>query len=119
MKIQLALATAAVAFLDSTATFAAGTQDYLPPGKAAAILADGAPRSASAPNGRSFKLTLNKSGTGSIRGPLLFSLSVNWALKGDAMCITYTMISECLRFREVPGGLQGWNGDKPDLKMTR
>ncbi|MDG4904533.1 MULTISPECIES: hypothetical protein [unclassified Mesorhizobium] len=120
MKIQLTLATAAVAIFASIPTsFAAGGQDYLPPQKAVAILADGAPWSASAPNGRSFKLTLNKDGTGSIRGPLLFTLSVNWAIKGDAVCLKNTMISKCLQFREIPGGLQGWNGGKPDLKVTR
>jgi hypothetical protein len=119
MKTHLRIATAAVAILAATPSFAAEGQAYLPPQQAAAILADGAPWSADAPNGRSFKLTLNKDGTGKIKGPLLFALSVGWSVKGDTMCLKNMMISKCLRFREIPGGLQGWNGDKPDLKLSR
>ncbi|MGG7579768.1 hypothetical protein [Rhizobium sp. Nf11,1] len=119
MKTHVKIATAAVSILAASTTFAAQGQGYLPPQKAAAILADGAPWSADAPNGRSFKLTLNKDGTGSIKGPLMFALSVNWKFKGDTMCLNTTMMSKCLRFREVPGGLQGWNDDQPDLKLSR
>ncbi len=119
MKIDLTIVTAAAIMLAASHALAAQGPAYLQPQKAAAILADGAPWSADAPNGRSFKITLNKDGTGSIKGPMLFSLSVSWKVKGDTMCLNNTMMSKCLRFREIPGGLQGWNGDAPDLKLTR
>lgn len=118
MKMYLSLTTAAaLASLAAEPALAAPDQ-YLPSRKAAALLADGVPWSADSPNGRSFKLTLNKDGTGIIRGSL-FTQSVNWTVKGDAICIDGGMMSKCLRFQEVPGGLQGWAGDKPDLKVSR
>lgn len=119
MKTHLKLVVAAMAVLAVIPTFAADEQDFLPAQTVIAAIPDGAPWSAEAPNGRTFKLTLNKDGTGSIRGPLFFSLSTKWEMKGDAMCLSNTMISKCLRFREIPGGFQGWEGDKPDLKFSR
>ena len=116
---HLRLAAAAAAIFASNPTFAAQDQAYLPAQKAATILADGVPWSADAPDGKSLKFTLKKDGTGSIRGPMPFTLSITWAVKGDAMCISGKMGTRCLRFREVPGGLQGWDGDKPDLKFSR
>ncbi|ARO26406.1 hypothetical protein TAL182_PB00058 (plasmid) [Rhizobium sp. TAL182] len=115
---RLTLAMAAVAVVAAAPAFAAEGKAYLPPQTAAAIIANGMPWSAEAPNGRNFKLTLNKDGTGNIKGPLLFQLTLNWAVKGDAMCICGTMMSKCLRFREIPDGLQAWDGEKPDLKLT-
>lgn len=118
MRTHPRLATAAVAILVSIPAFAAEGRAYLPPQKASAILADGVPWSAEAPNGRTFKLTLNKDGTGSIRA-LLLTLSATWTVKGEAMCISNAMMSKCLRFTEIAGGLQGWDGNKPDLKVSR
>lgn len=92
---------------------------YLPPQSAASVLADGKSWSAQAVNGRTFKLTLTQDGAGAINGPLNFKLSLKWAIKGDTLCLSGTMISKCLRFQEIPGGLQGWNGDERDLKLTR
>ncbi|MGC5841126.1 hypothetical protein [Mesorhizobium abyssinicae] len=37
----------------------------------------------------------------------------------DQICISGKRGTRCLRFREAPGGLQGWDGDKPDLKFSR
>lgn len=112
-------ALAAVAIIVPAQTGAAQDQTYLAPQAAAATLADGAPWSAKAANGRTFKLTLNKDGTGRIRGGLPFPMSVKWSVKGDAVCLTGTMISKCLRFRAMPGGFQGYVEDKPDLKLSR
>jgi hypothetical protein len=119
MKMHLRLAAAAIAILTSSSAFAAEKQAYLPAEKAAAILADGLPWLANAPDGKTLKVTLNKDGTGSIRGPMPFTLSLTWSIKGDTMCILGKMGTRCLRFREAPGGLQGWDGDKPDLKFSR
>ncbi|OCK55422.1 hypothetical protein [Bradyrhizobium sp. LMTR 3] len=116
MKTHLRLAMAAVAVLAAIPALAA--ERFLPAQKATAMIADGAPWSANAPNGRSFKLTLNKDGTGGVQGTL-FSQSVTWSVKGDAMCLSGTMMSKCLRFQEVAGGFQAWEGDKPDLKLSR
>lgn len=118
MKAYLRLTAAVGAILVSIPAFGA-EQNYLPVEKAAVILADGTPWSADAPNGRSFKLTLNKDGTGSIRGPLPIPLSTTWAVKGDALCISNRMISKCLRFTEIPRGFQGWEDGKLDLKISR
>lgn len=119
MKTHLRLAAAIMAIIASSPAFAAQGQSYLTAQKAAAILADGAPWAADAPDGKKLKVTLAKDGTGSIRGPMPFALSLTWALKGDTMCIVGKMGTKCLRFSEVPGGLQGWDGDKPDLKFSR
>lgn len=121
MKTYRRLATAAAALLASIsiAAFAEEARDYLPPEKAAEVLADGVPWSAAAPNGRNFKLTLNKDGTGSVRGGLPFTMSITWTIKGEAMCLSGTMMAKCLRFQETPGGIQSWDGDKPDLKLSR
>jgi len=116
MKTHLRLAMAAVAILAATPALAA--ERYLPVQKASAVVADGVSWSANAPNGRNFKLTLNKDGTGNVQGTMI-SQSVTWSVKGDAMCLSGTMMSKCLRFQEVAGGLQAWEGDKPDLKLTR
>lgn len=116
---HLRLAAAAAAFFASSLSFAGQQQAYLPPANAAAILADGVPWSALAPDGKTLKFTLRKDGTGSIRGPLPFTLSVTWAVKDDTMCISGKMGTRCLRFQAIPGGLQGWDGDKPDLRFSR
>ncbi|NKQ85621.1 hypothetical protein [Rhizobium ruizarguesonis] len=117
MKINLWLARLCALILTSSSSFAA--QAYVSPQKAAAILADGQPWSALAPNGKTLKVILKKDGTGSIRGPVPFALSITWAVQGDAMCLAGKMGTRCLRFREISGGLQGWDGDKPDLKFSR
>lgn len=117
MKTKLRLAAVSVALLASSPSFA--EEAFLPSQKAAAVLADGLPWSALAPDGKTLTFTLKKDGTGSIRGPLPFTLSVTWAVKGDVMCISGKMGTRCLRFREAPGGLQGWDGDTPDLKFSR
>ena len=120
MKTHSTLTTAAVVMLASISSFAAVEQAYLPPQSAIDMLADGAPWSAQAPNGRNFQLTLNKDGTGSIRGPLRMTFSLTWTVKDEAVCITGTMVAKCLRFREIPGGYQSWDADnKPDLKLSR
>lgn len=119
MKIHLTLAAVAITAVGSGPSSAVEEQDYLPAQAVTPVLADGIPWSAESPNGRSFKLTLNKDGTGSIRGPLAFTLSVSWTIKGEAMCLSSTMMSKCLRFREIQGGFQSWDGDKPDLKFSR
>lgn len=119
MNANLQLMTAAAAILISIPSLAIADQAYLPPQQTASILADGTPWSASAPNGRTFKLTLNKDGTGSISGALPIAMSTNWAIKGEAFCLSNTMMSKCLRYSKIPGGLQGWDGNKPDLKLSR
>ncbi|ASY58471.1 hypothetical protein [Sinorhizobium sp. CCBAU 05631] len=119
MKTNLRVAAVCGAILAASPTFAAEGQAFLPPQQAAAVLADGQAWSALAPDGKTLKITLKKDGTGSIRGPLPFTLSVTWAIKGDGVCINGRMGTRCLRFSEVAGGLQGWDGDKPDLKFSR
>ncbi|TIX66692.1 MAG: hypothetical protein E5V30_24755, partial [Mesorhizobium sp.] len=110
MKINVPLVAASIAILTGGAAFAAQDQAFLSPQRAAAVLADGRPWSADTPDGKTLKFTLKKDGTGSIRGPMPFTLSVSWSVKGDQICIAGKMGTRCLRFREAPGGLQGWDG---------
>ncbi|ACP23068.1 hypothetical protein NGR_b16170 (plasmid) [Sinorhizobium fredii NGR234] len=119
MKTNPRLAVICGAMLAASPAFAQEGKSFLPPQQAAAVLADGQPWSALAPDGKTLKVTLKKDGTGSIRGPLPFTLSVTWAVKGDGVCIDGRMGTRCLRFSEVAGGLQGWDGDRPDLKFSR
>jgi hypothetical protein len=119
MKTNPWLATALLAILTSNPSFAAEEQAFLSPQKAAAMLADGHPWSAETPDGKTLKFTLKQDGTGSIRGPMPFTLSVTWAVKDDKICISGKMGTRCLMFRDVPGGLQGWDGDKKDLRFRR
>jgi len=119
MKNALRITMAIVTMLASSASFAAVDQAYVPAQRAAAILADGQPWSALAPDGKTLKFLLKRDGTGSIKGPLPFTLSVTWTVKGDTMCINGKMGEKCLRFKEAPGGLQGWDGEKSDLRFSR
>ncbi|EJL52516.1 hypothetical protein PMI09_03824 [Rhizobium sp. CF122] len=119
MKKQRWIVVAAIAMLAASPSLSAQGQAFLSSPKAAEILADGAPWSALAPDGKTLEFILKKDGTGSIRGPLPFTLSITWTVKDDAMCISGKMGTRCLRFREAPGGLQGWDGDKPDLRFSR
>ncbi|MBD9597432.1 hypothetical protein IB270_31870 [Ensifer sp. ENS05] len=119
MKTNIRLAAMCVATLAAEVTFAASTQTFLQPQQVAAVLADGQPWSAHTPDGKTLKVTLKTDGTGSIRGPLPFTLSVTWAVNGEALCINGRMGTRCLRFSKVSGGLQGWDGDKPDLRFSR
>ncbi|WP_226574021.1 hypothetical protein [Acuticoccus sediminis] len=118
MKTSITIARAF--FILARHTSAAEGQTRLPPQAAAAILADGAPWSAEAPNGRrKFDLTLNPDGTGRMRGPLFFSQNVNWRVEGPTICLASPFLEKCLEFREIPDGLQGWENGEPDLRLRR
>lgn len=111
MLNYLRLATVVIAALTA---FAASSlaQTFLLARDVAAILADGKPWSASAPNGRSSRLTLDEDGSRSIRGPLPVPLATTWSIKGDELCIANRMLSKCLRFSTTPEGMQGWEHGK-------
>lgn len=81
MKKSPRFAAACVAILASSPLFAAEGQAFLSSQKAASVLADGLPWSADTPDGKTLKFTLKQDGTGSIRGPMPFTLSVTWAVK--------------------------------------
>lgn len=101
------------------ASFAQDAATYLAPKKAVAVLADGHPWSSTGPDGKPLELTLNKDGTGSIKGPMPFRLSVKWTVKGEAICLAGVMGTKCLRFQEVANGYQGWDGDEPEMRLSR
>ena len=92
---------------------------YLPADNVALQLADGKPWTADAPTGRSFKLVLDSNGSGRIRGPLGFSISTDWAVVGDEICLENRLLSKCLRFSSISGGFQGWENGEPDLRLSR
>jgi hypothetical protein len=119
MKTNLRLAAACAVMLASSSSFAAKGQAFLSSQQAMAILADGRPWSADAPDGAALKITFKKDGTGSVSGPMPFSVSFTWTVKDEAVCISGKMPTKCLRFHGLPNGLQSWDGDKPDLKFSR
>ena len=119
MKTNLRLAAMCAAILAADVAFAASAPTFLQSQEVAAVLADGQPWSALTPDGKALKVTLKTDGTGSIRGPLPFTLSVTWVVSGETLCIDGRMGKRCLRFSKVSGGLQGWDGNKPDLRFSR
>ncbi len=93
-------------------------QDYLPPSQAARMLADGQPWNAELPDGKKARLTFNADGTGSFEGPI--TISTSWAIKGDNLCVNLRIAgTRCLRFRQVTGGFQAYQGEAADLRLTR
>lgn len=49
-----------------------------------------------------------------------FALTVAWEIKGEAVCLSLGPAgTKCVRFRQVAGGFEGWNGSQVDLKLTR
>ena len=104
---------------DATVREAHG-QSFLPPAQVAEILADGRSWSGVMQDGRQVTITLNRDGTGSFRGPMPMVLSATWAIRGEDFCIRLRMAGlRCLRFRRVTGGLEGWRGDEPFMRLSR
>jgi len=95
-----------------------GAQELLPVGQAARALADGRAWSAVTPDGRKTKMTFNADGTGSFEGPI--TMTTRWAVRGQEICIDLSVAgSRCLRFRRTPDGLQAYQGQQPDLRLSR
>lgn len=116
---------AAVLFVNqiaaSTPTFGQTEQTpFLTSAQVSRFIMDGKPWSAQASDGKRLTITLNRDGTGSAQGPMPFAMSVTWEAKGETICIqTGPGGTKCVRFRRVPGGFEGWNGNLLDLKLTR
>lgn len=119
MKVQSAYAIVAIAVSMSASFAAESAKQYVPVKEAAAKLADGKAWSAVAPDGKTLKITLSTNGTGNIKGPFPFTLSVSWEVKGEEICISGKMDTRCLKFTALSNGLQGWDGDKADLTFSR
>lgn len=116
-----AVAVAAAAFGAARPVAAQSTvSSFLAPQQAVGVIMDGKPWSAKSGDGRNLTITLNKDGTGSTKGPMPFALSVSWEIKGEAICLHVGPAgTKCVRFRQVAGGFEGWNGNQLDLKLTR
>lgn len=116
--VSSAMAASACAAIWIATSGVAAAQPFLPPPEAIKILADGGPWTAQVSGGMKAKITFNKDGTGVFEGPL--TLPTTWAIKGDAICLNLRVAStKCLRFRQTKGGLEGWEGDKLDIRLTR
>lgn len=119
---NLLLATFAATTFGASSPVAAQTTapSFLAPAQAVRIIMDGQPWSAQSADGKNLKITLNKDGTGSAKGPMPFALTVAWEIKDESVCLTLGPAgTKCVRFRQVAGGFEGWNGSQVDLKLVR
>ncbi|RWI57072.1 MAG: hypothetical protein EOR16_15885 [Mesorhizobium sp.] len=118
MMKNLGLPAAIIAILASSRPSI--SQDaFLPIEQVVTTLADGRPWTVNAPDGKKLSFTFNADHTASIRGPLPVPLSITWFVGGDELCLATPKGAKCLRFQQVPGGLQGWDDDKKDMKLVR
>lgn len=108
-----------VVLLSSSTVQADNGQQFIPVETAVTQLADGTPWAAFSSNGRKFTLTMTADGNGKITGALPWSVSLNWTIKENALCLDTAMMSKCLKFTEVPEGFQGWKDNEQDLKLIR
>ena len=114
------LVAVTVSALTPTGTImrAQAEREFLRPAQAAKMLADSRPWAATRVDGREAKVTFNADGTGTFEGPM--TLSTNWTIKGDDVCITMNVIGvKCHRFAKVSGGLDGYLDGAVDLRLRR
>lgn len=84
------------------------------------LIADGQPWTGLVADGKRATITLNKDGTGSLKGPMPMALSIAWQIKGPDVCLDISIAgTKCLRFRQVAGGFEGWAGNAVDMKLSR
>jgi hypothetical protein len=101
-----------------TVVRAQAEREFLRPAQAAKMLADSRPWAATRGDGREAKVTFNPDGTGTFEGPM--TLSTKWAINGDDICITMSVIGvTCHRFVRVSGGLDGYLDGAVDLRLRR
>lgn len=93
-------------------------EEFMSAVQAARFLADGRPWTATLPEGKTARLTFNPDGTGSFEGPV--TLSSGWSVKGSQFCVDMSFAGKrCLRFKPIKNGLQAYQGDTADLRLTR
>ncbi|MDH2401851.1 hypothetical protein QCM77_18070 [Bradyrhizobium sp. SSUT18] len=93
-------------------------REFLRPAQAARILADSRPWAAMREGGRQARVTFNPDGTGTFEGPM--TVSANWAINGEDICITITIIGvKCHRFVKVAGGLDAYTDGAVELRLRR
>lgn len=93
---------------------------FLDPKQAASEIADGRAWAARTGDGKDVTITLNGDGTGTVKGPMPFPMSVAWQVKGEAICLALGPAGrKCIRFRRIDVGYQGWNEAGPDLILRR
>lgn len=96
----------------------ARAQEFLRPAQAVKILADSRPWAAKGPDGREAKIVFNPDGTGTFEGP--FTLSTKWAVKGEDICVSMTIIGvKCHRFAKVAGGMDAYTDGAVELQLRR
>jgi hypothetical protein len=93
-------------------------QEFLPTAQAVQLLADGRPWTAVNAEGRRARVTFKSDGTGAFEGPV--NMAIGWSVKGHDICLDLRFAGvRCLRFRQVAGGLQGFQGQTADLRLSR
>lgn len=93
-------------------------REFLRPAQAAKMLADSRPWAAKGPDGRAAKIIFNPDGTGTFEGPM--TMSTKWAVKGEEICVTMTIIGvKCHRFAKVAGGLDAYTDGAVELQFRR
>lgn len=115
---RLAAAIVAAIMPSGTIVRAQAEREFLRPAQAAKLLADSRPWAAKGPDGREAKITFNQDGTGTFEGPV--TLSSKWAIKGEDICISMTIIGvKCHRFAKVAGGLDAYTDGAVELQLRR
>lgn len=115
---RLAAAIVAAIMPSGTIVRAQAEREFLRPAQAAKMLADSRPWAAKGPDGREAKITFNQDGTGTFEGPV--TLSSKWAIKGEDICISMTIIGvKCHRFAKVAGGLDAYTDGAVELQLRR
>lgn len=119
MKIVRFVAALVPAFTPTGAIVRAQVErEFLRPAQAAKMLADSRPWAARTAQGRDAKIIFHPDGTGVFEGPM--SMSTKWAIKGEDICITMTIMGEkCNRFARVAGGLDGYNNGVIEMQLRR
>lgn len=119
MKIARLVAAIVAAFVPSgNIVRAQAEREFLSPAQAAKMLADSRPWAAKGADGREAKITFNQDGTGTFEGPM--TVSTKWAIKGEDICISMTIIGvKCHRFAKASGGLDAYTDGAVELRLRR
>jgi hypothetical protein len=119
MKIARLVAAIVAAFVPfGNIARAQAEREFLRPAQAAKMLADSRPWAAKGVDGREAKITFNQDGTGTFEGPM--TLSTKWAIKGEDICISMTIIGvKCHRFAKAAGGLDAYTDGAVELRLRR
>lgn len=117
MTIIRALFPATLVLALATVTLPAKAEQFLTPSQAVEKLMDGRPWAVLTGKGRRARMVFNKDGTGLFEGPM--TMSTTWEIRGQEICLKMMAGVRCLRFRTVGDSVEGYAGQRRDLKLSR